>query len=283
MEKMVLQSPDGYPLAVSVFEPKGNRCGAVLIVPAMGVSKSFYAAFAEWLATEGFLVMCFDFRGIGESLKGNLSAVSGDIITWAEDVGIVLAKLKTVSEDLPINWIGHSLGGQIIPMVPGHEQLEKVFTVAAGSGYWLENSWSLRWRVGLVWFVLVPLLLPIFGYFPGKRLKMIGDLPRGVMRQWRNWCINPQYCVGVEGPEMRKKFSEVSVPIVSISFTDDEMMSASNTNSLHSWYSGAAREMIRVSPKDFGLSRIGHFGFFRHAVKNTLWKQLILPQLVTNK
>lgn len=48
-------------------------------------------------------------------------------------------------------------------------------------------------------------------------------------------------------------------------------------------HSGAACEMIRVRPKDYGLNRIGHFGFFRHTVKETLWKQLILPRLATSK
>lgn len=32
------------------------------------------------------------------------------------------------------------------------------------------------------------LLTPMFGYFPGKRLGMVGDLPPGVIRQWTRWC-----------------------------------------------------------------------------------------------
>src|SRR5215472_2522090 len=143
MIKEKLLTEDGYSLSMSWFHPKGNARGAVLIVPAMGVSKAFYAALGRWLAHKGFLAACFDFRGTGDSLDGDLRHVGGDVITWAGDAGAVLGKLMTEGKSLPISWIGRSLGGQILPLVPGHSQLQQVFTIATGNGYWLENSWSL--------------------------------------------------------------------------------------------------------------------------------------------
>jgi hypothetical protein len=41
--------------------------------------------------------------------------------------------------------------------------------------------------------VVAPLTLNIAGYFPGKHLRKVGDLPRGVMEQWRRWCLNREY------------------------------------------------------------------------------------------
>ena len=63
-------------------------------------------------------------------------------------------------------------------------------------------------------------------------------------------------------------------PILSLSFTDDEYMSARNTADMHAFYASAPREMRRIAPKDIGAKRIGHFGFFRDRFAATLWPQV---------
>ncbi|MEQ1807783.1 MAG: hypothetical protein ABL900_20570 [Burkholderiaceae bacterium] len=68
----------------------------------------------------------------------------------------------------------------------------------------------------------VPTLL--FGYFPGKRLGKVGDLPKGVVLQWRKWCMNPRYHVGAEGAAVRDQFAGAPFPVVALSITDDELM-----------------------------------------------------------
>jgi hypothetical protein len=68
------------------------------------------------------------------------------------------------------------------------------------------------------------------------------------MDQWRRWCLNPDYAVGAEGPQVREAFASVRTPITSLSFTDDEMMSARNTRSLHHHYSNAPKKMARIAP-----------------------------------
>ena len=54
-------------------------------------------------------------------------------------------------------------------------------------------------------------------------------------------------------------------------FTDDELMSRSNIESLHSFYAGAPRELRRIAPRDIGQKKIGHFGFFRRRAADALW------------
>ncbi|MEA3177442.1 MAG: hypothetical protein QOI59_965 [Gammaproteobacteria bacterium] len=113
----------------------------------------------------------------------------------------------------------------------------------------------------------------------GKRLRKVGDLPRGVIEQWRRWCLNPDYAVGAEGPWVKQAFASVQIPITSLSFTDDEMMSARNTESLHSHYASSPKKMARIAPRDAGLERIGHFGFFRVQYQELLWRRYLLPEL----
>ena len=65
----------------------------------------------------------------------------------------------------------------------------------------------------------------------------------------------------------------------SIEFTDDDFMSARNTESLHAFYAGAPRTMKRFAPADLGLRRVGHFGFFRPEVAESIWRPHLLPEL----
>lgn len=274
-----VDAPDHTPIATRFYAPRTPARGAVLIVPAMGVSQAYYAAFAGWLARAGFHVATFDYRGTGKSRRGPLSAVDADIITWAEqDTGAVLRALADRARGLPITWIGHSLGGQIVPFVREHHAVSKIITVATGSGYWRQNAAPLRRKVWLFWFLAVPIATPLFGYFPGKALGMVGDLPAGVVRQWRRWCLHPEYALG-DGEEIRERYASVSTPITGISFTDDEMMSEANTAALHAAFARAPRKLLRLAPPDAGLRRIGHFGFFRPEMQEPLWEGLLHGEL----
>ena len=198
-EYQLLNTSDHSVIGVTFFEPTYDLAGAVVIASAMGVRQAYYAELATWLSKKGFLVATFDYRGTGLSLIGSLRGFKADIFDWANDGSSVIDALAARAPDKPIYWIGHSLGGQIVPFVKNIDTVSKVFTVACGSGYWLESAWQLKLRVPWFWFVVVPITLPLFGYFPGRRLRKVGDVPKHVMAQWRRWCLNSEYCVGAEG------------------------------------------------------------------------------------
>ncbi len=271
---------DGHRIIGRFFLPQGEAKGTVLIAPAMGTPQEYYAPFATWLATQGFVAATFDYRGTGLSRLQELRGFKADIFDWAQlDCGAMVEATSMRAPGKPFYWIGHSLGGQILPFVPNRDRISKMVTIATGSGYWRENSPPLKRRVWWLWYVVAPLAVPLFGYFPGKRLRKVGDLPRGVMEQWRRWCLNPEYAVGVEGEGVRAQYAAVRTPIVSLSFSDDELMSARNTESIHGFFVNAPRTMKRITPKDIGVRRIGHFGFFRPEHESSLWQAHLLPEL----
>ena len=162
-----LAAADGHEIAATLFTPDGVPRGGILIVSAMGVERGYYAPFARFLAGEGFAALTFDYRGVGESRPRSLRGFSADVLDWARlDCGRALAEVVAIAGEAPVDWIGHSLGGQIFPFVPGRERVRRMITVATGSGYWRENSPYLRRYVWALWFVAVPLTMPLFGYFP---------------------------------------------------------------------------------------------------------------------
>jgi predicted alpha/beta hydrolase len=258
-------------VVLRVFEPSGPPKASVIIPSAMGAAQNFYARFAEWLAAQGYAVITFDYRGIGLSAPPSLRGFQINIVDWArQDCAAVIDFAKTQQPNLPLYWIGHSLGGQLIGLIPNRQQIDRVIAVAAGSGYWRENAWPTKRYVLWLWYVAAPLATSLFGYFPGKRLRKVGDLPAGVIGQWRRWCLSPDY-LGSEGDETRAAYASVRVPMLSLYFTDDEIMSAESIRLMHALYTSAPVEYRRISPAEVGVRRIGHFGFFRAQSEQTLW------------
>jgi predicted alpha/beta hydrolase len=268
-----LRSAGGHPLAARFFRPAGAPRAAVLVAGAMGVQQHYYADFARWLAGEGFLVATFDYRGMGGSLPAGrtLRDVDADLFDWAADTDAVIAALLAEAPDAPLHLVGHSLGAQLPGLLAHRDRIAGLVSVAAGSGYWRDNAPQLKRIVLWFWHVAVPLATWLCGYFPGRRIGKVGDLPRGVILQWRRWCLHPRYHVGAEGAPVAEKFAQARFPIVALSITDDELMTERGTRVLVDCYANAPRRIERIAPADVQARRIGHFGFFRRHFAPTLW------------
>jgi predicted alpha/beta hydrolase len=263
--------PDSSFVAATFFTPPEPRA-SVVISAAMGVTQKFYLSFAQWLAMQGYAVTTYDYRGMGLSAPTSLRNYKMNITDWARhDAAAVIAATKSRAPQLPLYKLGHSLGAQIIGMIPNRELIDGVVMVASGSGYWRETSPQTKRNSRFMWYVLAPVITPLVGYFPGKTLRGIGDLPRGVVEQWRRWCLHPDYLLGVEGAHTRDAYASIRSPMLCMSFTDDEMMSATSTDALYSFYPNASIERVRLAPNEVDERRIGHFGFFKPQLENKLW------------
>lgn len=273
MTPLTLAAPAGPPLAARLYGDAAHARSAVLLAGALGVPMSYYADFAQWLAREGHLVLCYDYRGYGASRAGvPLSQVRADLHDWARDTDAALLALAEQAPGRPLYLIGHSLGAQLPGLLAHRQRLAGLVCVAAGSGHWRFNPAPLRHVMPAFWHALVPLLTALFGYYPGRRLRLVDDLPRGVVLQWRRWCLHPHYHLGVEGTALREAFAALRFPVTALSIDDDAMMSAEGTRALLGWYTGARRshEQVRPAPGE----RIGHLGFFRRRFAATHWLRI---------
>jgi predicted alpha/beta hydrolase len=278
MQSIELQNDDGTRLGARLYAPAGTATAAVLIGPAMGVKQDYYAPFAQWLAAQGYVVMSFDYRGMGDSrpasAKRSLRGFDADLYDWARDFDTALLALGDHAPDVPLYVVGHSLGAQLPGMLRHRDRIAGLVSIAAGSGYWRDNAPPLKRIVLYFWYVLVPVATALFGYFPGRSIGKVGDLPRGVILQWRRWCLNPRYHVGAEGTALRESFSQARFPVIALSITDDELMTERGTRVLIDCYENAPRELRRIAPADVQARRIGHFGFFRDQFQTTLWTRV---------
>lgn len=276
----VIPTDDGRELAGRWFEPSSDPVGVVVVAPAMATPGRFYRSFATWLSEQGLRTLTFDLRGVDGSARGHVREESADMLRWAGDAAAALRHARDSTDGLPISWVGHSLGGQVLPFVD-HEDLAGAVLVATGSGYWRLAPPRLRRTVPLLWYAVAPVTSRLLGYFPGRRLRMVGDLPAGVMLQWARWCRHPDY-IASESAEVRERFAAVRTPIVALAFTDDSMMSRGSLDSLLRWYRRTTPRVVESSPEELGTGPIGHFGLFRSGSR-PLWDTLVLPHLATTR
>ena len=265
------RAADGFELAVTRFCAAGKPWGNVLIASAMGVRQDFYAPFARFLAEEGLNVLTFDYRGVGRSAGERVAQIDAEVLDWArKDLAAMVAEARKASPQLPLALVGHSLGGQIFALAPGHEKIGAVLNVAAGVGDYRLNT-HMPLRVRFLWYFLFPVLTPLFGYFPGRKVRMIGDLPRGVAWQWRRWCMHPDYLVS-EGDWARDALASVDLPILSYSFEDDIYIGKRAVERLNTFYSRARIEHRHLVPPQGGIDAVGHFNYFSERRRGDLWR-----------
>jgi len=269
---------DGGVLALRVWEPAGVAQASVVIGGAMGVPQTYYAAYAGWLAQQGYRVWTFDYRGHGASSPATpghtLRGYRADLLDWVRDYEAVVTLAKDEVPQRPLFLIGHSLGAQLPGLFEQPARVDGLLSIAAGSGYWRDNAPRLKRRVLLFWHVVVPLSTRLCGYFPGRRLGMVGNLPAGVIRQWRRWCLHPRYSAA-EGEQALARYAQVRFPILAWTFSDDEMMTLRGTQNLLALYANAPRQIRTWHPAHARVQRIGHFGLFRETFRETLWPHTV--------
>jgi len=271
MNRVVLNASDGLELAGYRFDPPGLSKASVVIAPAMAVPQAFYANFAAWLAGQGYSVWTFDYRGTGESLRGSRRGAPGDLSDWlGKDYDAVLRSVKALYPDKPLFAVGHSFGGQCAPLLPSRGLLSGLVNIGVGSGAMRHNTPSIRRTAPFLWYFLVPVLCPLFGYFPGASLGIIGDVPNGAMRQWRRWCLTPDYILSGE-PDAREAYASATYPVLALTLADDELLLEVGSRLLHDAYRQRTPDYRVLDPASFGLKRIGHSGFFRPAGEPGLW------------
>ena len=269
---MELTARDGYRLGATLFRPERPADRAVLILPATGVPQAYYARFAAFLAGRGFTVLTFDYRGIGRSLHSPLRSLKTGMRDWALlDAAAAFEFLEEQVAPARLMTLGHSFGGQALGLLPRPERIAAALTVGSQSGYWkhwpaLGRAWM--WPATHIGLPIVPRLL---GYFPGSRLGFGEDLPRGVTIEWASWCRHPRYHVGALGAE--REYARFAAPLRLYAISDDAFAPARAVQALLELYPRARGEVRTLSPREVNAKRIGHFGFFREAFRDTLWRE----------
>src|SRR5687768_13651679 len=100
---ITILTADGVRLGADLYRSPAAPRRAALLAPALGVPRKFYRPFAEFLAGEGVATLVVDCR----------SGRDAALHDWADrDLPAALAHLRAAIPEVPLAWIGHSMGGQ---------------------------------------------------------------------------------------------------------------------------------------------------------------------------
>jgi predicted alpha/beta hydrolase len=254
---------DGRLIGGDLFAPEHPR-GCALIAAAMAVPARFYSRYAQYLATTGLAALAVDYRGIGTSRIGPVKDDPAKFHEWGEqDLGGAVDYLTSRYPGLPLHWIGHSAGGQLMGLLPSAPIASALF-VASGSAYCGAYQGRARVIISSLFYVGLPAMVAIKGYLPMKAFGQGEDLPPGVAREWASFGRHPRYVRKYADLKGGLGFDSYTGPLRAVAFSDDSYAPKGAVEKLLELYPNARKElMLHPGPA-------GHFGFFKQA---DLWRQ----------
>lgn len=277
IKEVIQQIPatDGFLLEARIYQPSVPIKAIVQINSAAGVSKGYYTKFSHFLASRGFLVVTFDYRGIGGSSPDKMRGFEAYCREWGEkDMTGIQHWITENYPEKPKLLIGHSIGGTLTGLMANNQNLQAIILVASPSGYWKLHPMPTKYLRLAAWYVILPILVAWYGYAPLKRLGVMEDIPKGVVQEWGDWCTHPQYLKAFFGKTIAQPFyNAVKAPILSLELADDDTATPLSIPPILDLYQNASIERVLIQPSDVNTQEIGHLGFFRSRFEKTLWNK----------
>jgi len=283
---VLLVAEDNYPLGARFWAlTEGDPPNAVALINAgAGIALGYYERFAQFLAGNGVPTLIYDYRGIGRSRRGTLRSFKASVLDWgSKDCAAALSWLAKGYPSAKKVVIGHSIGGFVTGFVANGFLVDRMVLVGAHTGYWGDYATRARPTMYLLWHVMMPCLTRALGYFPGRRLHLLEDLPAGVALEWANR-RRPDFWWNLKGQdggldiarvdEIRARFLAIRAPTLALRFTDDPFATEAATSRVLGLFQNCPATPLVITPSEAHEAKIGHFGFFRSRFSDTLWPRI---------
>jgi predicted alpha/beta hydrolase len=272
-----IECNDGLRLTGTFHIPEHDPIAVVVIGNALGVPRRFYAKFSSYLAENGFATLTFDYRGSADSLDREAGARGFDLAQWGErDIQAALVSAGKKFPWLPLHYLGHSCGGQLLGLAPDSTKLTSIVLIAATMPQ--AKFWSFPKNLGLwfLWRIVIPLAAAGRKFFPARALKLgSGDLPVGVVRQWADWALSDGYLFSRAADQETGRYAALRVSLLCVHATDDTYAPPAAVRAMRAHYSGCKQEEWILDPDRVSGRAIGHLGYFKQNMKTSLWRDLV--------
>lgn len=270
-EEFQVITQDTSVITATLYKGEEKSAHLIIVGPAAGAPQGYYRGFAQYASQyKDFDVVTFDYRGIGKSLEGSVIDCEAKMSDWGEqDLESIISWADSRYDKIFL--IGHSVAGQVFPKAKSNARISAAYFVGSQSAY--HGCWSGMWHlyVLIFWYLLIPVTTFILDYLPGWTMGGKIPIPKKAALEWRRWGTH-RGGVLHGNSELTKKFERIKIPIHFVNIEDDKLLapSAATQELMHS-YKNAVTTYQFISPRNLGLSKIGHFGFFKKQFKKPLW------------
>lgn len=273
VESFPLAASDGRQLAARWRPGTEASTRSLVILSALGAPQAYLSWFAMYLARQGWGVLTFDYRGIGQSRQPDLdSHVTAD--DWVNlDLPAAFAAVQHRTNAAFTGVIAHSVGGQLLGQSPIRSSIDGALFISAQRGmpYLFEGRSRLRIHYA---YTLFPLLIRLFGELPVAKWTLPQPCPAQALLQWMRWGRTGSI-TDCHGNSMESRFADYRGPLTTVVIADDQdYASPASVAALARLYTHAILTESTVSPQDYGLSSLGHFGLFHRHAPRALWDQM---------
>ncbi len=273
--ELQLDTDDGRQLAATWYAADGQAKGSILFLSALAVPETGYRHIAAWLAGSGWNVLTFDYGGTAASASSPASRADRRMSAdhWTQhDLPAAFDAVKAKAPDDPVMVMTHSVGGQLLGQSPIAAKIDGAIFIASQRGIpkFYEGA-TKRWlQLGLV---VIPLLNATIGHIPPMKGGLPEALPGPAANQWATWCRKGRF-TNLQGDDIEPRFSNMAAPLVAIDIADDPMAPAAAVDALGAVYKAAQVTRVTLDPASLGLDAIGHFGWMRPKVGETVWPEM---------
>lgn len=258
-----------------LWQSDADPRASVVIHCATATPASFYSGFAAYLASNGYVVLTYDYRGIGRSGPAKRHRHMRMRDWLLVDAPTASRWIKDAFPHIPAFAVGHSLGGQALALNAAGDSAGFVMVASHAGISELIPQRAERLRVKLLLNHIGPALARVFGYVPAKRLGVGEDMPAAAMREWSTWSNLPHYFFDDPSMDALTRTQQVTCPVLVVGLSDDPWA----TPELIAWVtrllSNAEVEKVIFTPQDAAVAAIGHHGFFRRKRAGALWPEIL--------
>lgn len=281
MQQFRLRAADGFELGAVFYDAQRPRTPhrVAVLHGGAGISALRYRRFAQFLAEWGIPLLTYDYRGVGLSRPKYLRGFPASTGDWAEyDAAAAIGWLRERFADDELIGLSHSIGALALAGAPNAARQDRLIFIAPHTGYPGDYRLAYRLPMTVLWHGLMPVVTRLVGYFPGQRMHLCDDLPRGVALEWAGRCSPDLRSSGLRPERTRRLLDHarnLERPSAAITISDDAFATLQAAEKLLSHFPGLHAEHMVLTPAEAGVARLGHFGFFRRVPGAALWPRLL--------
>ncbi|MFG2988618.1 alpha/beta fold hydrolase [Streptomyces sp. NPDC048257] len=226
MTTETVRAEDGATAEVRLHRRPDEPTAPVLVcMPAMGTRAASYTPLAEALVGAGFQVAVGELRGQGTSSVHVRRGVRyGYHEMVAYDYPALFRAVGAAFPGAPRHLLGHSLGGQLGTLYLSQEPHMAAGAILVGAPSCHYRGWPFPQSLGmLAGFQLAAAFASVYGYFPGRRVKVLGNDSAQILRDMATQARTGRYDVPSSPVDFEPWLAKLDLPVLAVAVRGDGM------------------------------------------------------------